>query len=587
MAESINNRYQLFSANTDPVGIKFLQGTQISLNTLMTNQDAIEGAFYLTSDTQRLYVGRKLLNDSSKIIPVPVNEGVTTVASADDLPNTANVGDFYYAEAENILCVCSSAEGSGASRTCTWVQLNSNTTVRSLTHTLTASGTNGVQIGTTLTDSRNQSVNANWKLIGSDNITVTYSNDSKTITLTTTDTRYSLGVSSENGDTDHYITLGDGTTTQKIKVEGTRINVDTATAGILKLEGEHIKGATETHDSGTGWRIGVKVGATTSSQGTDATTKATIDPIIHYGTGASASAGTEAKFTLGTAVLDVYTTGQADSMMDSKILAAKQAFNAMEFKGVISQASDIPSLATCSSGWTYKLGANNLSIPGIIGAKTGDLIVAYGTEDANGQLTNADAEWQLVPSGDEPVYTGELLEHGFRLMAGTSVEAGFQLLAGNMISLVDSATGKLRKVTVNHAGVTKVDTIDSTGTVQGSTFATSTATNSLEFYVLDASSTSTGIIRDDYGHITEVKTKKITVKDTHNYITVHSTSASVSNNVASVKHYLGNKDTSIGSPESEMKFSSGTLTFTASTTGTARTAGAIGTVNIDLNWGTF
>jgi hypothetical protein len=38
--------------------VRFLAGTQASIATLISNGDAIEGAFYLTNDTHRLYVGR-------------------------------------------------------------------------------------------------------------------------------------------------------------------------------------------------------------------------------------------------------------------------------------------------------------------------------------------------------------------------------------------------------------------------------------------------------------------------------------------------------------------------------------------------
>lgn len=592
--ENIKNKYSLFSANAGNVGIKFLQGTQLALNALISSQDAVEGAFYLTSDTSRLYVGRKLASDSSKIVPVPVNEGVTTVEDVDHLPNTANIGDFYYAEDENILCVCAKVEGtSDSDRTCTWVQLNTNTTNTSLTHTLTSvsGNSNAVNIGTSVTDSAGHSVNDSWKLLGSSNLTVAYDNSAKTITLTSADTTYTLGVSSEDDAQNHYLTLSDGTTTQKVKLIGNRVDVDTATAGQVTITGQLINGASETHDSGTGWKVGVNVNNNLAND------RATIDPIIHYGSGASGTYTTEAKFALGTADLDVYTTSETDSAIATAINVAKQAFNAMQFKGVISTADGVPALSNCSAGDTYKMGRNGpFTGVNILNIKTGDLLIATGTEDASGKLTGNDATWELVPSGDEPVYVGELITHGVRLLAGGAngtVEAGIELIEGNMITLSDANTGKLRRVTVSHASIAKgngVDTKDTTGAVQSSTFASASATNALEFYVLAGNGdTDDGIVRDAYGHITAVHTKKITVKDTHNYITIHSTSATVdsNHNVATITHYLGNKDTAVSSPSSQMQITSNNLTLGASTSGTAGTAGAIGQVTIDFNWGTF
>jgi len=64
--------------------VLFKQGTQASLDTIRTNKTAIEGSFYLTNDTHRLYIGRA--NGDA----VPVNEGVNTVATLDDLPNVTS-----------------------------------------------------------------------------------------------------------------------------------------------------------------------------------------------------------------------------------------------------------------------------------------------------------------------------------------------------------------------------------------------------------------------------------------------------------------------------------------------------------------
>lgn len=101
----------------DGKNVLFLQGTQSKLNELMANGGAKEGAFYLTNDTHRLYIGR--LAADNKVKPVAVNEGVVTVDSVDNLPTTGvNVGEFYYVTTGNILCVWS---GNG------FVQINADT----------------------------------------------------------------------------------------------------------------------------------------------------------------------------------------------------------------------------------------------------------------------------------------------------------------------------------------------------------------------------------------------------------------------------------------------------------------------------
>jgi hypothetical protein len=77
----------------------------------------VAGAFYLTEDTNRLYIGKTI---DGKVVPVPVNQGVVYVANIDALPSgdaatAVKTGEFYYAEAENILCVRSAGK---------WIQIN-------------------------------------------------------------------------------------------------------------------------------------------------------------------------------------------------------------------------------------------------------------------------------------------------------------------------------------------------------------------------------------------------------------------------------------------------------------------------------
>ena len=90
--------------------VGFKMGTQDALNKLTTVE---EGIFYLTSDTNRLYIGKS----GNKI--APVNEGVQTVAAVANLPTSESegriTGAFYYATLENILCVWNGQS---------WVQIN-------------------------------------------------------------------------------------------------------------------------------------------------------------------------------------------------------------------------------------------------------------------------------------------------------------------------------------------------------------------------------------------------------------------------------------------------------------------------------
>lgn len=146
MAETISGRYTFANTNLDTRKLKFLSGLQTNLNSMISDGGAIEGAFYLTTDTHRLYIGRTITKDGStsvnKTIPIPVNEGITTVADTTALYNAhANVGEFYYIEDGNILAVrAKSGSGTGAEY---WVQLNNDTdqTIEVITGTAFSAGT--------------------------------------------------------------------------------------------------------------------------------------------------------------------------------------------------------------------------------------------------------------------------------------------------------------------------------------------------------------------------------------------------------------------------------------------------------------
>ena len=120
--------------------VLFKQGLQANLDTIRTNLSAIEGTFYLTTDSHRLYIGRittdarssaaitaaggSATQDATHCDAVPVNQGVTFVTSLSNLPavNAANktqyAGQFYYVADKNILCVYNGDS---------WVQINPNT----------------------------------------------------------------------------------------------------------------------------------------------------------------------------------------------------------------------------------------------------------------------------------------------------------------------------------------------------------------------------------------------------------------------------------------------------------------------------
>ena len=173
--------------------VGFLRGSQAGLNTLMTNKTGIkEGSFYLTNDTNRLYFGK------SATELVALNEGVITVEAIANLPKGASlsneIGHFYYATAENILCVYNGQQ---------WVQINPDTDTQvSSVSTAVAVAENAATATTTLKFSRDgkdldatENKSATLKFVGADLVLTANGADGIKLTGDT----YSIGSSAIAG----------------------------------------------------------------------------------------------------------------------------------------------------------------------------------------------------------------------------------------------------------------------------------------------------------------------------------------------------------------------------------------------------
>ena len=155
-----------------PTNLKFLRGPQSNLNTIIDKSNGtltianyndymgltganalegesalnaalnaipapVEGAFYLTDDTYRLYTGvNKGTTQNPNVKLVELNQSVTQVANVNSLPdvNTVDLGQFYYTIAENILCTCISKTINNQGQSITvkdWQQINPDTRIDS------------------------------------------------------------------------------------------------------------------------------------------------------------------------------------------------------------------------------------------------------------------------------------------------------------------------------------------------------------------------------------------------------------------------------------------------------------------------
>ena len=141
--------------------VQFKRGSHASLEALLAKNGTagsfVEGAFYLTTDSDRLYFAQ---SDSEL---VHLNHNVIHVASVSELQkywSTAVNGDFYYCAAENVLCTKNTAIDATK-----WIQINKNTDtdhdtkVTKLEGSAAATANTALVLTTTLTNSNYDLIN--------------------------------------------------------------------------------------------------------------------------------------------------------------------------------------------------------------------------------------------------------------------------------------------------------------------------------------------------------------------------------------------------------------------------------------------
>lgn len=106
----------------DKLQVNFKRGTSEKLEALKTTNKIQEGTFYLTTDTNRLYVGRK--DADNKIIADELNKTIQEIDTYESLgaATATNLNQFYYCIGENILAYCRKNADSY-----NWVQINPDT----------------------------------------------------------------------------------------------------------------------------------------------------------------------------------------------------------------------------------------------------------------------------------------------------------------------------------------------------------------------------------------------------------------------------------------------------------------------------
>lgn len=517
--------------------VKFLRGNQAGLP---SGASIVDGALYVTLDTKRLFMG---YDDAGTKSLIPIAEGITTVTSVSVLPAAAqHEGEFYYITDGNVL-----AWSNGT----TWLQTNTDTHLVTKNNALSVN--NGV-VSFSAADSNGNEVSGNFTVAaGTNNVTIGQGANGELAISVAPDTTYEISTAADNANVKINLTpsqdgtaLASGGSFVKL-VDSDSVNVSLDANNNIKFEVKEsgvtgISSFTATSENaGFKWQIDTTAGTEYP---------ATLDPTIVYGN----SGNQTAHFANGVATLSVPTSSELTAAINN----LEKTINAMTYRGVASSAATITG-STLHNGDVW-LADDEFSIGGKA-VKPGYLIVVQGTE-TDGVIPAADATYDVVEGNDtDTTYVGSAITHGVQLAdKDGGLAAQIALTAGTSIELTDSALTKGNSIEVKHANVTRTDSTE--------TAAEQQASNNLVFNVV------TGVTTNAQGHVTGVATKSITVVDTQLDAGTWATTASVTNNVATVNHTnngdLGEISMSLGSAGE-------TIAVTASDSN----------VNLDIVWGTF
>lgn len=557
--------------------IRFLLGTQANLDKYITKTNgavAVEGTFYLTNDTHRLYIG------TAEGKAVPVNEGVITVADIQALSALTNphAGEFYYATTENVLCVYNGRS---------WVQINNNTNTYLIgTDASIALADNVATITTKYTENGgnvNNALTNSWKLAVAEGIKIAVDTDNDKITLTGV---VNSGFSASAASNIATISLKDSFNNSKaFKIKSG--NAATMTVG---ASGDTttltVKDMSNTGVAVSAEADGFKV-SVTDAMGTKS---GTFSPEVKVGsTDAQAVTVT---FKNGTVTLPVYTKAEVDNI--------HLALNAMTYKGLAGASASANQVnwntqkdLAAAIGDTY-LFAENVSVT--IGSETrlltkGALAIARGVEDSTGKIPAGSVIWDYVEST-----TDTDTKYKLKNTATTSSAPGSVQLVGSVggtteskekVSFVDGTATKANvtvdasgnaTVKFNHANVTSTGT---EGTVEQNAAlhnkSTDKAITTTEITALES------ITVNAQGHVTGFKTNAITLKDTN--ATIKSVGISVGAAKGATSIELTNSVQLTDGAGNDMTAKTGKWSLQSETLVFNQKSNT--SVGIDLVWGSF
>lgn len=484
--------------------VLFKRGLQSALpNTV------IDGAFYLTTDTHRLYVGQGttpvLLNQTVQFVNNIAELTAKSAAWTTEEQKQAHVHDLYYVlpgggdgtntHNGNILAVwCKDSENKYA-----WVQINPdhNTFVTDMKQYVTATN-NVATVRTTLTQNDGEAAKAvQFTVTGSGN-TIDVKGADGNITLKG-DT-YTLSRPTD-GEIKLSSALGQAASSVKL-VAGNNVTIanNASNANQIDISAKDTINESAVLSLDANGKLTVKIN---DSNG-DNVTASTGNITMKYGAAGDLSAP------IG-GTLNVYSKTDIDGMF--KDLNGLTYVGTVGPNGTYTMGTDFKvyngNTAISVHNGDMFLVAGDIKYGTDANAHAGDLLIATGTENAQGVLTTI--TWTYVPSGDDAKldttydFDGDATTNSMTFRAVNSLDGdqdvvgkiSFKAGTASTVSSVVSGTtadkNEQLEVTVGHAAV---DHTDATGSAID-------LNESAEMNVI------TGVTVNTEGHVTQVTTSKV------------------------------------------------------------------------------
>lgn len=485
--------------------VLFKRGLQQALPTT-----AVDGVFYLTTDTHRLYVGQGtepvLLNQTVQFV-----ESVTKLNTISNSWNTealkkAHLQDLYYVlpgggngentHNGNILAVwCQDSKGNYA-----WVQINPdhNTFVTDMKQYVTAAN-NVATVRTTLTQNDGEDAKAIQFTITGSGDTIDVKGADGNITLTG-DT-YTLGRTSTAGEFKLTSALGQAPSSVKL-VGGANVTVTNDANNTNQIN----IAAHDTINSSASLTLNTTTGELTvkvNDSNGDHVTASTGDIKMKYGAAGNLTAP------IG-GTLNVYSKTDIDGMF--KDLNGLTYIGTIGPNGTYTMGTDFKvyngSTAINVHNGDMFLAAGDVKYGTDSTAHAGDLLIATGTE-TNGVLSSI--TWTYVPSGDDAKldttynFNGDESTNSMTIKTISSFDGDIGV-AGKMTFKAGDVTTVSSKVSGSTADKNEQlevtfghDTVD----CDNATGAAIDLTESANMDVI------TGVTVNEHGHVEKVTTSKV------------------------------------------------------------------------------